>query len=261
MSGPEIRFDDGAAYERFMGVWSRLAGDVFLEWLAAPAGLKWLDIGCGNGAFTKLIVERCAPAAVTGIEPSDGQLKYARTRHDTPNATYVQGDAMTLPFDDASFDAAVMALVLFFVPEPERGIAQMVRVLRPGGIAAAYNWDIPGGGFPLAPLGREMNEMGFPPKQPPSVDTAKTERMLELWEDAGFADVETRSIEVQRTFESFEELWQICMTSPTAGDRIRAQAPEVQAQLKERLHAQCKADAQGRITWNAKANAVKGRKR
>ena len=73
----QIRFDDGAAYERMMGNWSRRAGNIFLDWLAAPPGLKWIDVGCGNGAFTELIVERCAPAEVQGIDPSEGQLAFA----------------------------------------------------------------------------------------------------------------------------------------------------------------------------------------
>ena len=64
MAEPDIRFNDGAAYERMMGVWSRIAGDVFLDWLAPPKGQRWLDVGCGNGAFTELIVERCAPASI-----------------------------------------------------------------------------------------------------------------------------------------------------------------------------------------------------
>jgi ubiquinone/menaquinone biosynthesis C-methylase UbiE len=257
-----IRFDDGAGYERMMGVWSRLAGSVFLDWLAAPNGLRWLDVGCGNGAFTALLCERCAPTAVTGVDPSSGQLDYARRRSDTRGATYLQGDAMQLPVADAQFDAAVMPLALFFVPQPERGIAEMNRAVKPGGIVAAYNWDIPGGGFPLAPLGAEMREMGFPAPLPPSVDTSKAERMRELWEGAGFVGVGTRSIEVQRTFDSFEEWWQICHLSASAGGIIRQQTAEVQAQLKNRLQARLApaTDAQGRITWTARANAVKGRK-
>ena len=260
MNEQPIRFDDGAGYERLMGVWSRLAGAIFLDWVQPRHGLQWLDIGCGNGAFTELIVQRCAPAAVTGIEPSEGQLQFARARPGTPGVAYVQGGAMDLPFQDGTFDAAVMALVLFFVPDPERGVAEMVRVTRPGGVACAYNWDFPAGGFPLAPLGREMKEMGFPAQLPPSVDTACAERMRELWEGAGLVDVHTRSIEVQRTFTSFDELWETCLLSPSAGGVIRAQAPPVQAELKERVRAKSPPDAQGRVTWSGKANAVKGLK-
>ena len=72
MTDQPIRFDDGAAYEQMMGLWSRTAGDVFLDWLAPRSGLSWIDVGCGNGAFTELIVARCAPAEVHGIDPSEG---------------------------------------------------------------------------------------------------------------------------------------------------------------------------------------------
>jgi ubiquinone/menaquinone biosynthesis C-methylase UbiE len=91
-----------------MGRWSRLVGEVFLDWLDVPNDLRWLDVGCGNGAFTELVVERCAPAEVHGIDPSEGQLKYARARPATRMAEFRQGDAMALPFPDNSFDLAVI---------------------------------------------------------------------------------------------------------------------------------------------------------
>src|SRR5262245_14036668 len=109
MAEQPIRYEDGAAYERQMGAWSRLAGDVFLDWLRPPSGLGWIDVGCGNGAFTQLLIERCAPAEVQGIDPSEGQLAFARTRLAGRPAQVRQGDAMALPVAAASFDAAVMA--------------------------------------------------------------------------------------------------------------------------------------------------------
>ena len=69
MADQPIRFDDGAAYERYMGKWSQLAGETFLDWLAPKSGLRWLDVGCGNGAFTEMLVERCAPVSVAGDRP------------------------------------------------------------------------------------------------------------------------------------------------------------------------------------------------
>ena len=69
-------FTDGKAYERLMGRWSRVAGDKFIDWLSAPKGLCWIDVGCGNGAFTEVLIARCGPVAVTGIDPSEGQLAY-----------------------------------------------------------------------------------------------------------------------------------------------------------------------------------------
>ena len=135
-SNDVIRFDDGAAYERMMGVWSRLAGDVFLDWLAPPPGWRWIDIGCGNGAFTELLVRRCAPSAVRGIDPSEGQLAYARTRAAMDVAVFGRGDAMALPFPANSFDAAIMALVIVFVADPAKGLEEMIRVVRPAGTVA-----------------------------------------------------------------------------------------------------------------------------
>lgn len=70
MTTEPIRFTDGAGYDRFMGVWSRLAGQEFLAWIAPQPGLRWLDVGCGNGAFTQLIVEQSAPLSLVGIDPS-----------------------------------------------------------------------------------------------------------------------------------------------------------------------------------------------
>lgn len=69
MSNEQIRFNDGAAYERYMGKWSQLVGDIFLDWLDPPPGLRWLDIGCGNGAFTETLMTHCAPASVDGVDP------------------------------------------------------------------------------------------------------------------------------------------------------------------------------------------------
>ena len=103
MNKPGIRFDDGAAYEDFMGKWSRLAGDTFLDWLAPPAGWRWADIGWGNGAFTEMLVERCAPASVDGIDPSEGQLAFARTR---PAARVAQFRLGALALDELTDLAA-----------------------------------------------------------------------------------------------------------------------------------------------------------
>jgi len=136
MAETQIRFEDGAAYERNMGNWSQRAGSIFLDWLAAASDLKWIDVGCGNGAFTELLVERCAPVEVQGIDPSEGQLAFARTRPAARIAKFSRGDAMALPFPTDAFDVATMALVIPFVPEPIKGVAEMTRVVRPGGMVA-----------------------------------------------------------------------------------------------------------------------------
>src|SRR3954451_1698644 len=142
MTEPQIRFDDGAGYERMMGKWSRLAGEVFLDWLKPASALRWIDVGCGNGAFTELLAERCAPAEIHGIDPSEAQLDFARSRHKAGVAHFRQGDAMALPFADDSFDAAAMALVIFFVLVPAKGVREMAFVVRAGGSIASNAWDV-----------------------------------------------------------------------------------------------------------------------
>jgi ubiquinone/menaquinone biosynthesis C-methylase UbiE len=260
MSAGQIRFDDGAAYERTMGVWSRLAGEVFLDWLAPAPGLRWVDVGCGNGAFTELIVERCAPSRVDGIDPSEGQLKFARGRLDERQASFHRGDAQQLPFSNRDFDVAVMALVIFFVPDPAQGVAEMVRVVRPGGLVAAYAWDILAGGFTQEPIQAEMRAIGLKPPLPPRAEASRIEALRALWADAGLEDVETREIRVSRVFTSFEDYWSASLASNT-GQMVAALPPADVEAIKTRVRGRLPADADGRVTGNARANAVRGRVR
>jgi len=259
MTEHQIRFDDGAAYERYMGVWSRFAGEIFLDWLALRPGLRWIDIGCGNGAFTELIIERCAPAEVQGIDPSEAQLAFARTRPATSLAKFRSGDAMTLPFAANSFDAAAMALVIFFVPDPVKGVAEMARVVCPGGTVATYAWDMLGGGFPNEPIQAEMRAMGLKTVHPPSADASRMEVLRDLWSRAGLEAVETREVVVQRNFANFDDYWTISLLAPSVVATIATMAPHDIALLKTRMRARLPANAAGRITYNARANAIKGR--
>jgi SAM-dependent methyltransferase len=261
MPETEIRFDDGAAYEEMMGVWSRLAGDVFLDWVAPAGGLRWVDIGCGNGASTAMIVERCAPAEVQGVDPSEGQLAYARSRLAGSVASFHQSTGAALPFADGRFDAAMMALVVFFLPDPAAGVAEMARVVRPGGTLAAYAWDMLGGGFTLEPIYAELRALGLSPTLPPSAGAARIDALRALWTDAGLEGVDTREIVVRRTFADFEEFWRTSTTGPATSILASgALTPEALRQLKEKVRARLPADAAGRVIATARANAVKGRK-
>jgi ubiquinone/menaquinone biosynthesis C-methylase UbiE len=260
MDDQQIRFDDGEAYEDFMGKWSLLAGAAFLDWLGPARDLRWADIGCGNGAFTELLIRRCAARDVQGIDPSEEQLAFARRRMAGGPARFQRGDAMALPWADGTFDVAVMALVIFFVPEPARAVAEMARVVRPGGGVCAYAWDIPGGGFPYAALQEEMTALGQQPLWPPSVEAARMEALRQSWTDAGLIDVDTREIRVQRTFADFDAFWSTARKGPRMAPRLSALAGGDAERLKERLRARLGAAADGSITCDARANAVRGRR-
>lgn len=259
MAEHQMQFDDGAAYERMMGQWSRIAGDVFLDWLAVESGLRWLDVGCGNGAFTEAVVKRCAPSTVKGVDPSQAQLEYAQSRPGASLARFQQGDAMNLPYEDDAFDVAAMALVLFFVPEPAKGLAEMHRVVEAGGVVAAYAWDVLGGGNPTNALEEEMGAMGLVTLKSPSVDASRLEAMKDLWIQGGLVDVETREITVERSFADFEDAWETSRLIPSAGPIISSMEKKDVDALKQRLKGRLPAQSDGTIKCSARANAVKGR--
>lgn len=258
MSTDEIRFDDGAAYEHLMGRWTVKVGEPFLDWIGVAPGGRWLDVGCGNGAFTELLLQRAAPATVQAIDPSAAQLAYARQRLNAPAPVqWLQGDAMQLPVPSASQDAAVMALVLFFVPEPAAGLAEMLRAVRPGGTVAAYHWDILNGGFPLAAIGAELQKRGTPAKLPPSVSISTREASEALWRAAGLQQVRTTTFTVEREFPDFDDYWRSAASSNTVRALFEAMtADELQA-LRERVRERLGAGS-GPLLVRARANAVCG---
>jgi SAM-dependent methyltransferase len=258
MADQPIRFEDGASYEQMMGRWSALAGERFLEWVGAPDGARWIDVGCGNGAFTRLIVERCRPAQVRAFDPSPAQLAYARGRLPAgAPVSWEEGDAMRLPVADASSDVAVMALVLFFVPEPAVGVAEMCRAVRAGGMVAAYHWDILGGGFPLADIGAEMSALGTPPRLPPSVAASTIAASQALWNEAGLQQVRTCQITVQRRYDGFDEYWRTAAASNTLRPMFESMSADERAMLESRVRGRLRA-GDGPLTIAARANAVCG---
>jgi len=258
MSSPEpIKFTDGAAYERFMAPWSRSAGALFLDWLAVDPGLSWADVGCGNGAFTELILARSAPSHVSAIDPSDAQIAAARQKLSAKQVELSIGDALALPYEPAKFDAAVMALVLFFVPDPKKGVAELVRVTKPGGIIASYTWDVLGGGTPAQALWEELDAMGKQPPRPPSAEISRFAALKALWAEFGLRNVETRELVVERTFDNFDDYWLSMVVSSPSGLFAKLSEAEI-AELKRRLQDRLPASAAGKITFHAWATAIKG---
>ena len=253
-------FTDGEAYERLMGQWSRPVGLQFLEWLDLPKGLRWLDVGCGNGAFTEVLIARGAPAEVEAIDPSEEQLAFARTRPGAKLARFHTGEAQALPFADGTFDAAVMALVITFVPDPAKAVAEMVRTVRPGGWVATYMWDVLGGGLPVEPIYVAMQALGISVPRGPSFAVSRLDTLRALWQQAGLDSIDTRVIRIPVTFSGFDDFWE-SNTLPVGplGKAINEMPPSAREQLKAHLGDRRPADSNGRISYEAFANAVKGR--
>ena len=260
MSEAEKLFIDGEAYERFMGRWSRLVGTAFLEWLDAPKGLRWLDVGCGNGAFTEELIARCSPTTVTGTDPSDDQLAYARSRPGAKTADFQVGDAQKLPFGNGEFDVAVMALVISFLTEPAQAVAEMTRVVRPGGWVATYMWDALGGGGPVDPIYKAINSLGMASALPPNHTVSRREAMQELWEKTGLESIDTRVIRIPIVYSDFDEFWDSnSVAIGPQGKLINGMSPQMRELLRTRLRDNLPITSDGRIVYEAFANAVKGR--
>ena len=164
---------------------------------------------------------------------------------------------MAPPFERQRFDAVVMALVIFFVPDPAQGVAEMVRVVRPGGLVAPYAWDLLEGGFPFDPIWQEIRAAGSTPLLPPNPRTGGLGALGDLWRGAGLERVETRQIVVEHTFASFEHYWATSTITGGVRPPLAAMAVEERERPKARVRARLPTDAMGRLTARARANAIK----
>ena len=250
-------FDDGNAYEETMVPWLRPVGETFIGWLDPPSGLRWIDVGCGTGVSTEMLIQRCAALAVEGIDPSEAQLNVARARPALRDVLLRTGSAMALPHEDDSFDAALMAGVVPAVPDPAKCVSEMARVVRSGGIVAAYQWDIPGGGFPHEPVLAELKTLGIAVPSPPSGTATGVDRLYEIWTGAGLRSVETRDFFVERVFPTFEAFWNSVMMV-TLRPTIAAMPAETVEQLKDRVRIKVTTRSDGTVVGRGRATVVKG---
>lgn len=246
----------GDAYEAYVGRWSRPVAAEFVRRLDVPAGRRWLDVGCGTGALSEAVLTT-DPARLVGVDTSEQFLAAARRRIGDRRASFLVGDAQSLPLPDHDVDAVVSGLALNFVPEPRRAVAEFARVARPGGTIAAYVWDYAEGmavirhfwdaAIALDPAAAELDEgRRFPLCQP---DTLR-----DLW--AGLHEVTVRAIEVPAVFADFDDYW-----TPFLGGQGPAPAyamsltEEHRRALREELRTRL---PDGSITLTARAWAVRG---
>jgi SAM-dependent methyltransferase len=217
-----------------------------------------MRLGCGSGAFTEVLIAKCSPAAVICVDPSEGQLAYARGRAGTKGAEFRIADAQALPFPDKSFDAASMALVIVFIPDPAKAARELARVVRPGGVVATYMWEFPDG-FPLAPLAAAMKDLGLTPPERPNVEASGRDAMRAIWKEAGLTAVETEVIRIRVSFSSFDDFWD-SNTVPVgpSGKALSELSLRAREQLKTRVRERLPIAADGSIAYEAFANAVKG---
>jgi SAM-dependent methyltransferase len=254
----------GDNYEAYMGRWSRRIAPRFLDWLGAPDGLDWLEVGCGTGALSAAILSRCRPRGLISIDPSDGFLAKARASlAGEARVVFRRGDAQALDLATESRDVIVSALVLNFVPDRPKALAEMKRVARrPGGRIGFYVWDYPGGGIEfmrafwaaaaaLDPAATELTEdRRFPFCTP--------DGLTGLARAAGLSSIECAPIEVPTVFDGFEDFWRpfTLGTGPAPG-YCMSLAPDARDRLRAALEARLPRAADGSIPLKARAWAVK----
>jgi ubiquinone/menaquinone biosynthesis C-methylase UbiE len=253
-------FDDSAAYERFIGSWGRAAGATFLDWLALRPGAHWLDVGCGSGLFTELIIQTQSPAAVIGIDAAEAQIEHARRKPVAQRDNFRVGDAQALPFSSASFDVVVSALVINFIPDRLRALSEMRRVARTGGLVAGYVWDFGEELSPSGPFRRGMRDMAPDLPALPGTKDSRLNALRSLFERAGLEDIATRTIEVTVSFPDFDDFWlaQTPSYSPMT-KMISAMTTSERAKLIESIRARVPTRGDGSIEYPARANAIKAR--
>ena len=183
-----MNFDVAAdAYDAFMGRYSRLLSPQMVDFAEVGEGDRVLDVGSGPGILTGELVARLGPEAVTAIDPSASFVEAARDRH--PGVTVLQGSAEELPFPDGAFDASLAQLVVHFMSDPVRGLAEMRRVTRDGGAVAASVWDLAGGRAPLSLFWRAAHDLDMDAADESRMSGAREGHLVELFEAAGLHDV------------------------------------------------------------------------
>jgi SAM-dependent methyltransferase len=261
MSGPEV-WNVGAAYERYVGRWSRRVAELFVRRLGVPTGRRWLDVGCGTGALTATVLRLSSPSEVHGVDPSDGFLALAGRQVEDPRVRFSAGEARALPFPDGRFDAVVSGLVLNFVPEPAVGVGELARVAAPGGVVAAYLWDYADGmemiryfweaATALDPAAAEQDERRrFPLCHP--------EPLHSLWTGAGLTGVAVEPIEVPTRFRDLDDYWAPFLggQGPAPG-YVSTLDDDRRAALHALLCERLPVAADGSITLSARAWGVRG---
>ena len=253
------RFSDGTAYEQFMGRWTRAVGTIFLEWLAPPTDARWLDIGCGTGVFTDLIVSTCSPATVVAIDPSEPQIETARKKAIAQRVDFRVADSQKLPFSDNTFDIVVSALVINFISDRPQALAEMCRVCHPHGLIAGYVWDFAAQRGPVSSLILDVfDQVGAQLPPVPGTEHSRLEALTSLFAQAKLTEIDSRTIDVTMSFADFNEFWQSQMPSYTQrGKMIAALSETDREKLIDSVRARLPADPDGRITYSARANAIK----
>ena len=262
MQNQNDSWSSGNPYERFMGRWSTLIVRKFLDWLAISPGSSWLDVGCGTGSLTKLILDTWQPKEVIAIDSSIEFISYVQQTITNPIVHFQVGLAQSLELDSNSMDAIVSGLMLNFVPQPETAITEMIRVAKPGGTIGIFLWDYADGmemlryfwdaAVELDSRAKEYDEgIRFP--------LCQEGQLASLVQETGLKQVNATPIEVTTEFQNFDDYWNpfLGMVGPAPSYNMSLSQKDRQ-KLENKLREKLPIEENGSISLMARAWAVKG---
>jgi len=248
----------GPSYDAFMGRYSMPLAPRFIDAAGVEPGQDVLDVGCGPGALTAALLERVGAGSVSACDPSDSFVAACASR--CPGAVVRPGRAESLPFERDRFDRVLAQLVLHFVSEPDRALAEFVRVLRPGGVAAACVWEF-GDGMEMLRRFWEAALVLDPdaPDEASHLRFGRPGELGDLFESAGLEDVDETALRVSSTYEGFAELWAgfLLGIGPAGRYCIGLAEPE-QRRLRDALYSSL-GSPPGAFTLGAVARCATGR--
>jgi ubiquinone/menaquinone biosynthesis C-methylase UbiE len=254
-------WQSGDQYEYFMGRWSKLIAEQFVDWLSPGTGLQWVDVGCGSGALSEAVIEKHDPETITAIDQSEGFVRTSQQRLGAIARCKV-GDAISLPLDDASAHITVSGLVLNFIAEPEKVLTEMQRVTCKGGTAAVYIWDYAGkmeflrhfwdAVVELDPGASDLHEgHRFP--------DSNAEWLMAAFDRAGFSGVEAAPLEISTRFTDFDDYWKPFLGGQGPAPSYVSKLEESERiHLRETLALRLPIEKDGSILLSARAWATKG---
>ncbi len=257
-------FGDAEAYERFMGRWSGLLGPHLVNFAGVRDEGKVLDIGSGTGALSFCIARQKNHCQVLGIDPSDGYVKYAKSRNPVPErVSFEAGDARQLRFPDETFQCCLSLVVFNFIPDVRKALDEARRVTEPGGCVAAAVWDYAAGmrmlrvfwdaAVKVDPGAEKLDESHMP--------LCRAGELEELWKQGGLEDVSSRPLDITMRFESFADFWDpFLLGQGPAGAYLRNADSRRREALREVVKRRLAIQREdGRLRLQARAWAVRGR--
>lgn len=256
------KFGNAGAYQQYVGRWSRLIAEQFIEWLGVPQGSNWMDLGAGTGVLTEVILQHAQPAGVTAVDLSSEYIRFAQKRIHDERVQFHIANAASFAHDSPIFDAAVAGLVLNFLPDPAQGVETMRQAVKPGGTVAAYVWDYSEGMEMMRHFwdaAAEVDPASRALDSGPRFTICHPDPLRVLFEAHGLTSVDVIPIGIQQYFTDFDDYWIPFLSAQgSISGYLSGLNQNTLAAIRTQLQHQLPITEQGNLTLTSRAWAVKG---